>query len=279
MHDITGIGDWQSVRIMLPDGDAGTRDTLPYIKQLVQEGIEDPLIRRTAVNVCRAYGVPSGDKWGEYSAIFEWLRTGGGFDFRDDLVDREYLQPARALLESRAGDCDDLNTILAPALLGSIGFHSRAVPVKASHEKPTEFSHIYSEILIDGQWVPFDVARPDAAFGRAPEVYWDRWNYPLTEGAAGFGFLQAYYGAGMGDDSADLDAALAAAPSIESGAAQIVAAANNGQYLYSNQPLNEGLPVGQNGVVATLSSSNPSWVGMLLLAIAVVGLLATVKTK
>jgi hypothetical protein len=65
------------------------------------------------------------------------------------------------------GDCDDF-TILMCSLLGSIGFRTRIVTISSSASPdPRQFSHVYPEALIEGQWVPVDAARRTPAFGVA----------------------------------------------------------------------------------------------------------------
>lgn len=56
------------------------------------------------------------------------------------------------------GDCDD-KAILAGAGLLAIGVPVRIVTT--SYRDDGEFQHTYLEVLLDGQWLPFDATYPD----------------------------------------------------------------------------------------------------------------------
>ncbi len=71
----------------------------------------------------------------------------------------------------RAGDCDDINGILLPALLGTIGVRTRLVTVATDPKAPAEFTHIYPEAWLGGQWIPIDAAMKNPVWGTAPARY------------------------------------------------------------------------------------------------------------
>ena len=192
MQNVQGLSPNQVFMTMVPDGDAGTIETLGFARQLVEECMQLPEIRALALKYLRQFGAASGDKLGELYAIFQG--TLKDFYFRDDPAGTEMLQPVLGILEGHAGDCDDLNLILLPSLLGSIGFATRGVVVKADRQRPDEFSHVYMEAqLPDGTWFPMDIAREKPRFGLAPEHYWGRADYPLTPTSSfGLGDLQPF---------------------------------------------------------------------------------------
>jgi hypothetical protein len=297
--NVQGVGDYQTQTLSLPDGDRGTEKTVRLIQQLVEEGIKDPRIRRLATEILRAYNVPSHDEVGEVRAIVDWCtpRIGGrtsNLYFRKDMVGREMLQPAAAILKTRSGDCDCLNAIFIPSLLGSIGYHTKAVVIKSDANNPDLFSHVYSKVVLsDGTEIPIDVGRPDSRFGLAPSRYWDIREFDITPGASG-GPVSGYLGyfprprpasgyrgfpfsgrglRGLGQDTTDLDAILQSTPSIETGAAQIIAATNpNSAYISSNQPLPYTAPAG------TISlTSGGGLIGVALVAIALMAIAMTGK--
>jgi len=192
----------------IPDGPAGTAQTIRYAKRLIAQGLKDPVVRRTAVDVLAAAGVASHDEPAEVEALYQFVNPARGhFFFRKDtmqpdatgeIVPAEMLQPVRDMLATRSGDCDCLNLVLLPALLASVGYATRAITIAADPEDPGNYSHVYLEAqLSDGAWIPLDVARPDAAFGVAPEPgrYWDpstgapgvRTAWPLTAASNGTG--------------------------------------------------------------------------------------------
>lgn len=264
-----GVSNWQIKTFLLQDGDEGTQQTIGLIQQLVQKGITDPRIRRTATDVLIQYGVPSDGGMQEVSAIFDWITR--NFYFRNDMVDREMLQPPDQMLQTRSGDCDDFVILLA-SLLGSVGYATRAVTIKSNPEDIATFSHIYLEALVGGEWVPLDAARDNPAIGRSPEFFYAAARWPLTEGAGQYlnHFLHSRGRLrGLGDNTT-VDDLLQSIPSIETGAAQIVAASNQPVYPYGS--------VLQPGVTGTVNlpvntSSNSLWM-MLILG---VGLLLVMK--
>jgi len=188
MLDVQKLGAWQTYRFQLPDGDAGVADTIAYIRQLVDEGLVDPRIRRVATEILRGAGIAPYDELGEVRAVFEWVKNWRNIRFTKDMVGKEMLQPAWSILESGAGDCDCINAILLPSLLGAIGYPTRAVTIAADDSDPNNFSHIFIEALVDTgyngtQWIPLDVARPGAAWGRVPESFYRLKRWPLMEAA------------------------------------------------------------------------------------------------
>lgn len=187
MLNVQNVGAWQTIRVPLSDGDPGIDETIGYIRQLVDEGLCDPRVRRVATEIVRQAGVAPYDELGEIRAVFEWARNGRNVRFFKDMVGKEMLQPAWSILESGAGDCDCINAILLPSLLGAIGYATRAVTIAADPSDPDNFSHIYIEVLVDdaqgGGWIPLDVARPGARWGRMPEHFWRIRRWPLMEAA------------------------------------------------------------------------------------------------
>lgn len=249
-----GVGAFETKTFILRDGDPGTAQTIRLIRQLVTEGIRDPRVRRSAVEILHAAGTQAHDELAEVQAIYNWVLS--NIRFTKDMVDREILQPAADILTTRAGDCDDINAILLPSLLGAIGYAARAVTIKANPEDPDSFSHVLVKIYLpaSGQWVVLDAARPGAAWGVMPERYWAVEEWPLTESARSLGYFprprmrRAYrHGRGVGQLPQDLTSILQSVPSIEQGAAQIVAASNIPQVpVYSAY----GIPTTASGVAA-----------------------------
>jgi hypothetical protein len=160
-------------------GDAGTAQTIDKIRQLVDDAWKDSFINRSAIDIVRQAGVQQYDTRGQVMALYNWVRT--NMYFVNDPVSKEALRPARELLAMQAGDCDDINAILLPALLGSIGHECRLVTIAADARDPSVFSHIYSEVNIDGEWIPIDAARPGAQYGKAPERWSRRAHWSLTD--------------------------------------------------------------------------------------------------
>jgi transglutaminase superfamily protein len=166
----------------LRSGDDGTEQTISMLRNLVDDAWKDPEVNRAAIEIVRQSGVPQYDSWGQIRAIYDFAHS---FYFVNDPLNKETLRPTRALLELRAGDCDDINANVLPALLGSIGFETRLVTIAADSRYPDLFSHVYAEVFQDGAWYPLDAARPDAQFGVAPARYYRREWWSLEDGSHG----------------------------------------------------------------------------------------------
>jgi len=150
-------------RAPLMSGDAGVEQTIHAMRGLVDEALRDPAINRLARDIVR--GVPAFDDYAEANALYSWVRQ--NIRFTKDPVNKETLYPPAELLQIRAGDCDDISMLLA-TLLMSVGYAARLMTVAANGD---EFSHVYVEGQINGQWVPMDPARSDSQFGVAPPAF------------------------------------------------------------------------------------------------------------
>jgi hypothetical protein len=163
-------------------GDAGTEQTIRMIRRLVDDAWKDPFVNRGAIEIIRNAGVPEYDSLGQVRALYDFAHS---FYFINDPVTKETLRPARELLQLRAGDCDDINAIVLPSLLGTVGFETRIVTIAADAQTPDSFSHVYCEVNLDGQWVPLDAARPGAVFGVAPPNFYRREWWSLVDASHG----------------------------------------------------------------------------------------------
>lgn len=195
----------------LSDGDQGTVETIAYIRQLVDQGVKDPYVNRTAIAIVRQ-SVPAYDFGAEVRAIYQWVLK--NIRFTRDIAGKETLRSAREILTVMAGDCDDINGVLLPSLLGSIGHRLRLVTVSAHPAAPKMFSHIYAEVLMNNRWVPLDAARKNPSFGKGPERFMRKRLWSLNDSSyqdvSGLGFYADRLGCkssnGMGDWSDFTDA-------------------------------------------------------------------------
>ena len=205
-------------------GDAGVSQTVAKMRDLIDQSLRDPAIIRLATDIVR--NVPPHDDMGEATAIYDWVQA--NIRFTKDPIGKEKLYPPTELLNIRAGDCDDI-TMLMAALLMAIGINARAITVSASDEDPSQFSHIYPEAQIGGQWVPMDAARPDAMFGAMPPMYYRMRAWSLTDGGYqdlnGLGAYPRFRSLG---DLSPVDASLIS--SVASDVAPIISAASGGPY-------------------------------------------------
>ena len=131
------------VRFPLSDGDRGTAETIAKIRKLVHQGMTDQYVNRTAIAIVRGGGIPQFDFGGEIRAIFEWVRR--NIRFTRDIAGIETLRTASEILQVKAGDCDDINSVLLPSLLGTIGHHVRLVTISSDPTAPRAFSQDLGE--------------------------------------------------------------------------------------------------------------------------------------
>jgi hypothetical protein len=155
--------------VPLLGGDAGTEQTIWKLRGLLDDAWKNSFVNRTAIDIIRNAGAQPYDSWAQIRAIYNWIL--GNFYFVNDPVTKEAVRPTTELLQLMAGDCDDINANMIPALLGTIGFETRFVTVAADADRPHLFSHIYVEVNVDGYWYPLDAARPGAMIGRAPTFF------------------------------------------------------------------------------------------------------------
>jgi hypothetical protein len=163
----------------LMSGDSGTEQTVRLMRKLIDQALSDPSFVRFAIDLVRH--VPAHDDAGEVAAIFNWVKS--NIRYTKDPVTKEKLYPPQELLKIRAGDCDDMSMLLG-ALAIACGYPARLVTVSVDPDFPNDFSHVYCEVEVppgSQRWVALDAARPGAAFGRAPEHFFRKRAWSLTE--------------------------------------------------------------------------------------------------
>lgn len=271
-----GLGRDEVLLTKVADGDSGIREIIQkYARPLIAAGLRDPSVHELALYFCQRYGAAPYDEPGELRAVYQGVLD--TFSYRKHVVGAQSLQPVSGIMRTRSGDCAELNLILLPALLGTIGYPTRAVTIKADASRPSEYSHVYIEALTsDGDWIPMDVARQGTEFGIEPDYYWEREEFDLTP--PGGGYMNGYGSRGvgvvvrkpkatfprrgLGQQSGELtayEASLAATPAILGGVAQVVGAAN--------QPTYNPYAATGTGLTATVGGSS-TWivVGVLIVA-------------
>lgn len=263
----------------LAHGDHGVEQTINVIRHLVEDAVKDPAVNVAAIGMVRGVG----DQFSrDAKAQAIYTAVANRFSYVEDPVGplgpKETLRPARVLLQIWAGDCDDASVLIS-SLLGTIGIPSRLVTIAADPSAPDEFSHIYPEAeVFPGNWVAMDIARPGSAYGSAPQRYFRKRIWSLTDRAyqdMSGGRASSLNGYAMlGDASTTIDALA----TLESGAAQIASAVkgqptvpfnyNSGTSPYSmyGTSLTPGL-IAPNagydsgaGVTASLSAGATPWI-------------------
>jgi len=124
------------------------RSTVAKMAELASDAQDSYPIRNLATRI--THGVPSKSPTAELRALYTWVRD--QIRYRRDPLGTEYLQrPARTVAE-RAGDCDDLATLLA-ALAGSLGHRWRFRTVGSS---PVAQAHVAAQAHDGSQWIELD---------------------------------------------------------------------------------------------------------------------------
>jgi hypothetical protein len=247
-------------------GDWGTAQTISQIRRLVEQGKRSIAVNRLAIAI--VWNTPNFSTLEKARAIFNWVQA--NTRFIPMITGVQTLRSATEILRVRGGDCTNLNGILIPSLLETIGIPARLVTIAGDADDRGEFTHVYAEALIDGEWIPMDVARPGAIFGLAPEVIYRKkiWNIdPSLAGEAKklAGYLGACCRKGMGDFSTDVAA-------LTSGGANIInslraAPQNITGYSSPNASVGAGqLQAQAYGYTGPSLLGIPSWVWLLVVA-------------
>jgi hypothetical protein len=156
-------------RSMISEGDAGVRETVARMAELIREGIANPLVRETVTYLAGA--LSPADYVGQIYTIREWCAAHVHF-LRDPAGVELLHSPEWLLREIHANgaayvDCDDA-AILGGALCGAIGLQVALVTV-AFLDNQAPFSHIWASAsppveYVDAagkqQWIELDVTRP-----------------------------------------------------------------------------------------------------------------------
>jgi transglutaminase-like putative cysteine protease len=158
-------------RYPLLRGDAGTAQTIRYMKQAVDgtlpgarqhEGAANPYIRRCALLATRR--VRNRDNAGELRAVLDWVKHNIRFRGERD----ETIQTPLLTLQMGAGDCDD-HAVLLAALLKALGYDTRFVTV-AADAGSNDYSHVFCQARDprSGHWTSMESTVDEAYPGWAP---------------------------------------------------------------------------------------------------------------
>ena len=149
----------------LSSGDAGVEQTIRQMRKLIEQGMRDPEIRSLVASILHEAAVANFDFTGEARACYNWVLR--NIRFTRDVYGVETLASARNIARWGIGDCDDF-TVLLCSLLGAIGHRMHIVTISKAGDEGN-FSHVFPEDCLNGQWTPLDAARMHPAFGKGPE--------------------------------------------------------------------------------------------------------------
>lgn len=151
-----GLGSFHFTRMPYKSLD----HTLEQMKALVQNYRGNLEIRQKAVDITQDVkadartGFPNRrDYHALAEAVYSWMKR--NIQYVRDPYQIELLQSPIRTLQLKYGDCDD-HSILAAALLSSLGVPTRFKVVKTDPTQPDNFTHVYVEYNATGQWRAFD---------------------------------------------------------------------------------------------------------------------------
>lgn len=139
--------------------------------ELAYEFMIDPEIRKLATKIVR--NVKPKDYEGEVKAIYWWVKN--NIRYTKDPYGREGLQTPRFTLKTRAGDCDDMATLIC-ALAGALGHRCklRAVSTYPPNNNVIIWNHIYAMVqpAKSQKWIAMDTTVEWAYPGwEPPNIY------------------------------------------------------------------------------------------------------------
>ena len=116
------------------------RDVTSAMVSFAHKGKKDLEVRRLCEQICSE--LAQGDYAGECLAIYHWVCQ--NIRYMRDIHDVEFVKEPGQLLKTRAGDCDDMATLLA-AMLMAMG--NRCDFVLARFNGSPIPSHVYVRVL------------------------------------------------------------------------------------------------------------------------------------
>ena len=144
---------------------------------LIEDGMRDQYVRKTAIEIVTAAGVKGHDEIGEIRALTKWIQN--NMVYRKDTFGVEIFQEARKLIRDikqgkSAGDCDDF-VILGGSLLGALGYPVGALIVDSNGDGV--FNHVMLVTKTFGpskefgrNWIPIELIYPEFRLGESVPI-------------------------------------------------------------------------------------------------------------
>jgi hypothetical protein len=153
------------------------RYTVDLLRQLIEDGLRDELVRRKAVEIVNRAGVQGHDELGEIRAICKWVQN--NLRYTKDPYDVEYFHSARRLIKDvdsgrSAADCDDF-VILGASLLGSLGYPTGALIVDSNADGVLNHVMLVTKTFaptpqFGNKWSPCELIFTDFDLGESVKV-------------------------------------------------------------------------------------------------------------
>lgn len=146
----------------IPEGKAGTVETLKVMRGLVRNYKKSLPIRNIALSVIQHLN--GKDYGGELQALQNYVRN--RIRYVRDIRGVETIQTPEATLQIGQGDCDDQSVLLA-SLLESIGHPTRFVAIGFA---PDQFDHVFVESRLGAGWISAETTEPVGLGWQPPNV-------------------------------------------------------------------------------------------------------------
>lgn len=189
---VTPAMDRIYTRPLSTDPERNARDTLVAINALIRDGAAHPLVRQQAAQIVAEAGARTPPQILE--AVHAWVQR--HMPYTRDPGDIELLTAADKAIASIAQhgkyteDCDGQVIVEASLLRALLGApHVRTVIIKADKKVPTQWSHIFLQARVGGQWITLDpimngetAKRPKRPVGWHPPRFYAREFVPVGAG-------------------------------------------------------------------------------------------------
>lgn len=153
------------------------KQTAKLLKELIEDGLRDELVRRKAVEIVNQAGIRGHDEIGEIRAICKWVQH--NLNYRKDPIYVEYFHSARRLIKDAengrsAADCDDF-VIVAASLLGSLGYETGAIIVDSNGDGLLNHVMVVTRTFaptpqFGSQWIPCELIFTDFELGESVNI-------------------------------------------------------------------------------------------------------------
>lgn len=164
-------------KFRLSAGARGIRETLQLMADHAIQGAESAPIWSLSRKLVGGYKCPVHDQVCQADIYLRWIHE--NISWVPDIGTAETVAAPWRTLEVKAGDCDDLSSLLA-SMAVSVGIPARFKAIAANPDHPNEFTHVYVEMLLEDEWIPADPSVAGKPLGwESPmifkEMYEDVW--------------------------------------------------------------------------------------------------------
>ena len=146
----------------IPNGVAGVRHTLQFMRGIVRESKSHIALREIAMSLVS--DLAPKDWHGEIGRLFAFVRD--DIRYCRDIDGIETLSTPEKTLEYGQGDCDD-KAILLATLLATIGHPSRFVAMGVNNGP---ISHVLVEVRIGNRWVSLETTECQPMGWQPPNI-------------------------------------------------------------------------------------------------------------